>query len=36
VLGDIRLLDCDIDSLGLSNNECRGCELGLAVSAVYC
>jgi hypothetical protein len=34
VLGDIGLVDCDIDSLGLSNNESRGCEHGLTIGSI--
>jgi hypothetical protein len=34
VVSDIRLLDCDIDSLRLSNNECRGCEHSLTVGSI--
>ena len=36
VLGNIRLLDCHINGLGLSDDKCRGCELGLVVGAVSC
>ena len=36
VLGNIRLLDCHINGLGLSDDKCRGCELSLVVGAVSC
>jgi hypothetical protein len=36
VLGNIRVLDCHINSLCLSDDKCRGCELSLVVGAVSC